>query len=238
MKTMKNFLILGAAALMAGLTFSACGGNNGEGSGDGASDAVSSIPTDGILGELPKAVADFAASEAAANAKYEELKQSDPDKASEFWTEYLHQGNATKFKKETLPAIEKTLEGKEIPTELAEGIPAKIEKNFTLDDKREASASLVFTAGASNDTPVLLYNSVAYDSDGNAISTGKGVNFSNYPVKEGKPFTASFFISPNDYDAARWAKLAKIVIMERQSDAYTQAEEQIKANKEAFKNKE
>lgn len=239
MKTMKNFLILGATVLMAGLTFSACGGNNGEGNGDGDSDAVSSIPTDGILGELPKAVAEYAASEAAANAKYEELKQSDPDKATEFWTEYLHQGNATKFKKETLPTIAKTLEGKEIPTELAEGIPATIEKNFTLDDKREAGASFVFTAEASNDTPVLMYIPVAFDTDGNAIAVGgRSVSYSDYPIKEGKKFGAGFFISPDDYNAAQWAKLAKIVIMDRQSDAYKQAEEQIKANKEAFKNKE
>ena len=230
---MKNFLILGAAALMAGLTFSACGGSDNS---NGGSDAASNIPTDGILGELPKAVADFAAAEAAASAKYEELKQSDPDKASEFWSDYLSQGNATKFKKETIPAIEKTLEGKEIPTELAEGIPAKIEKNFTLDDKRNASASFVFTAGATNDTPVLLYTAVAYDSDGNAIDTSSGANFSDYPIAEGKSFTASFFISPDDYNAAQWAKLAKIVIMDKQSDAYKQAEEQIKANKKAFKN--
>jgi len=235
MKTMKNLLIVGAVALMASVSFSACNGSGSDGNGGG--DKAASIPTDGILGELPKVVAEYEAAEAAADAKYKELKESDPAKADEFWKDYLHQGNATKFKKETLPAVSKTLEGKEIPTELAEGIPAKIEKNFTLDDKREASASFVFTAGASNDTPVLMYTSVAYDSDGNAIGTGRSISFSDYPISEGKKFGAGFFISVSDYDAAQWAKLAKIVIMDRQSDAYKQAEEQIKANKDAFKNK-
>ena len=47
-----------------------------------------------------------------------------------------------------------------------------------------------------------------------------------------------FYISVCDYNAARWAKLKKIVIMDSQSEAFKQAEEQIKANKKAFKDKD
>ena len=233
MKQTRNLLLTGAIALVAGV-FSACGGGSNSAEAEAAA-----LPTDGILGELPKVVAEYEAAEAAASAKYDELKKSDPDKAREFWTEYINQGNTTKFKKETLPAVEKTLEGKEIPTEIAEGLLLKLEKNFTLNDKREASTTALLTADADQKTPVMNYKAVAFDADGNAIATGGHTNWQRlYPIKEGKQMSFSFFISVKDYDAARWARLQKIVIMDDKSEAFKQAEEQIKANKDAFKNKD
>ena len=232
MKKTRNLLVAGAIALVAGV-FSACGGGSGSAEAEAAA-----LPTDGILGELPKVVAEYEATEAAATAKYEEMKKSDPDKALEFWKGYVQEGHTTKFKKETLPAVEKTLEGKEIPTEIAEGLPMKLDGNFKLDDKREASVSGAFIAGASNDTKIMTLKPVAYDSDGNAIAIGsRGINFMDYPIKEGKTFSFGFFISVSDYDAAGWAKLQKIVIMDRESETFKQAEEQIKATKDAFRNK-
>ena len=231
MKKTKSLWLMGAAALVA-VMMTACGGGSNSAEAEAAA-----LPTDGILGELPKVVAEYEAAEAAASAKYDELKQSDPDKATEFWKEYIGQGNTTKFKKETLPAVEKTLEGKEIPGEVAEGLPLKLESNFKLDDKRNAYASGTFAAGASNQTVIFNFHPVAFDTDGNAIATGSSINFSNYPIAEGKEFSVRFFISVSDYDAARWARLEKIVIMDKTSEAYQQAEEYIKAQKEAFKNK-
>lgn len=224
MNKTRNLLVVGAIVLAAG-AFSACGGS---GNGTEAEAEVAALPTDGILGELPKVVADYEAAEAAASAQYEELKKSDPEKASQFWSDYISQGNTTKFKKETLPAVEKTLEGKEIPGEVAEGLPIKLEKDFTLDAKREASTTGVFTAGASNETLVMNYYPVAFDADGNAIDIGRGISFSDYPIIEGKKFTVGFFISVKAENAARWARLAKIVIMDKTSEAYKQAEAQIK----------
>jgi hypothetical protein len=231
MKQTRNLLLTGAIALVAGV-FSACGGGNS------AEAEAAAMPTDGILGELPKVVAEYEAAETAASAKYDEMKKSNPDKAREFWTEYINQGNTTKFKKETLPAVEKTLEGKEIPTEVAEELPLKLEKNFTLNDKRDATTTALLTADANQQTPVMNYTPVAFDADGNAIATGRSTNWQSlYPIKEGKQMSFRLFISVSDYDAARWARLQKIVIMDNKSDAYKQAEEQIKANKDAFKNK-
>lgn len=231
MKQTRNLLLTGAIALVAGV-FSACGGGNS------AEAEAAAMPTDGILGELPKVVAEYEAAEAAASAKYDEMKKSNPDKAREFWTEYINQGNTTKFKKETLPAVEKTLEGKEIPTELAEELPLKLEKNFTLNDKRDATTTALLTADANQQTPVMNYTPVAFDADGNAIATGRSTNWQSlYPIKEGKQMSFRLFISVSDYDAVRWARLQKIVIMDNKSDAYKQAEEQIKTNKDAFKNK-
>jgi hypothetical protein len=231
MKQTRNLLLTGAIALVAGV-FSACGGGNS------AEAEAAAMPTDGILGELPKVVAEYEAAETAASAKYDEMKKSNPDKAREFWTEYINQGNTTKVKKETLPAVEKTLEGKEIPTEVAEGLPLKLEKNFTLNDKRDATTTALLTADANQQTPVMNYTPVAFDADGNAIATGRSTNWQSlYPIKEGKQMSFRLFISVSDYDAARWARLQKIVIMDNKSDAYKQAEEQIKANKDAFKNK-
>lgn len=231
MKQTRNLLLTGAIALVAGV-FSACGGGNS------AEAEAAAMPTDGILGELPKVVAEYEAAETAASAKYDEMKKSNPDKAREFWTEYINQGNTTKFKKETLPAVEKTLEGKEIPTEVAEELPLKLEKNFTLNDKRDATTTALLTADANQQTPVMNYTPVAFDADGNAIATGRSTNWQSlYPIKEGKQMSFRLFISVSDYDAARWARLQKIVIMDNKSNAYKQAEEQIKANKDAFKNK-
>lgn len=234
MKKARNLMAIGAMALVAGM-FSACGG----GGSNSAEAEAAALPTDGILGELPKVVAEFEAAEAAVDAKYEELKKDDPEKAKAFLKEYMSQGNRTKFKKETLPAAGKALEGKEISTEIAEGLPLKLEKNFTLNDAREASTTALLTADANQQTPFMNYQSVAYDSDGNAIATGRGCSNwqSLYPIKEGKQAHFGFFISINDYDAARWARLQKIVIMDKTSEAYKQAEDQIKANKDAFKNK-
>ena len=234
MKQRRVFLATAAIAFAAGM-FSACG----DGSSKAEAEAVA-IPTDGLLGELPKAVAEFEAAEAAAEAKYEELREKDPEEARKYWTEYIHQGNSTKFKKETLPAVSKTLKGVEIPTELAEGLPLELKGNFTLDDARQAYASTLLTADANQQTPFTNYKPVAYDSDGNAIETGSAAsNWSTlYPVKQGKELNFRFYISVSDYDAARWAKLKKIVIMDSESEAFKQAEEQIKANKQAFKDKD
>ncbi|MBR0046485.1 MAG: hypothetical protein IJP75_06330 [Bacteroidaceae bacterium] len=223
MKT-RNLLVAGAVVLVAGV-FSACGGG---GNGTEAEAEAASLPTDGILGELPKVVAEYEAAEAAAEAQYEELKQSDPEKAKEFWRDYIAQGNTTKFKKETLPAVEKTLEGKEIPGEVAEGLPIKLEKNFTLDDKRDASTTGVFVAGASNETLIINYYPVAFDADGNAISVGRNISFSDYPIKEGKTFRVSIHMSVKGKNAAQWARLAKIVIMDKTSETYKQIEAQMK----------
>ena len=234
MKQTRVFLATAAIAFAAGM-FSACG----DGSSKSEAEAAA-IPTDGLLGELPKAVAEFEAAEAAAEAKYEELREKDPEEASKFWKDYIHQGNATKFKKETLPAVSKTLKGVEIPTELAEGLPLELKGNFTLDDARNAYTSTALTVDANQQTPFMNYKPVAYDSDGNAIETGSAASNWNtiYPVKQGKELNFRFYIGVSDYDAARWAKLKKIVIMDSESEAFKQAEEQIKANKQAFKDKD
>lgn len=218
-----NLLVAGAIALTA-CVFSACGES---GNGTTAEAEAASLPTDGILGELPKVVAEYEAAEAAAEAQYEELKQSDPEKAKEFWHDHIAQGNTTKFKKETLPAVTKTLEGREIPGEVAEGLPIKLEKNFTLDDKRDASTTGVFVAGASNETMVINYYPVAFDADGNAIGVGRNISFSDYPIKEGKTFRVSIYMSVKGENAAQWARLAKIVVMDKTSDAYKQVEAQL-----------
>ena len=233
MKQTRNLLVAGAIALAAGV-FSACGGGSGTGSAEAEAEAAS-LPIDGILGEYPKAVAEYEATEAAASAKYDELKKTNPEEASKFWSDYLNQGNTLKFKKETIPAIEKTLAGKEIPTEVAEGLPLKLDKNLTLDDKRHAQTSGVFTVDATKDTKYSNFVPVAFDADGKAIAYGDGIDVKGFIAGEGKPFTISYFISIKAHDAAGWAHLKKVVIMDKTSVAFKQAEEQVKAAKEAAK---
>ena len=54
MKVSKNLWMVGAFALMTGV-FAACGGSGGN---DESKEAISSLPTDGVLGDLPKMVAE------------------------------------------------------------------------------------------------------------------------------------------------------------------------------------
>ncbi len=232
MKKTMNLWQTGVIALVAAVMTACGGGSNNSGS------AVDDLPVDGILGELPKVVAEYGAAEAAATAKYDELRLSDPEKADEFWRDYISQGNTTKFKKEILPAVSKSLEGREIPAVVADGLPIRLEGNFVLNDSRDAFVSAFFTAEASNETNVFNFCPVAFDTDGNAIATGRSVSFSDYPIKEGKELSIRFYVSVSDYDAARWARLGKIEVMDKTTDAYKQAEEYIKAQKEAFRNME
>lgn len=234
MKQTRNLLLMGVIALTT-VVFSACGGGSNS---SAAEEEAATLPTDGILGELPKAVAEYEAAEAAASAKYDELKQTDKEKATQFWTEHLHQNNTLKFKKEIVPAIEKTLEGKEIPTEIADGVPLKLDKNLTLDAKRYARTTGVFTADATKGINTSDFCPVAIDADGKAIAIGNSIDFNlrNYPPAEGKPFSISYYISPKAEDAAGWAHLQKVVVMNKTSEAYKQAEEQIKATRETFRN--
>ena len=102
MKQTRNLLVVVGAIALVAVVLAACGGGSGSGNSE-AEAAAASIPTDGILGELPKVVDEYEAAEAAASAKYDELKQSDPQKAREFWSDYINQGNTTKYKKETPP---------------------------------------------------------------------------------------------------------------------------------------
>jgi len=236
MKKTKTLWLMGAVVLVAGM-MTACGGGSGS---NGAEAEAAALPTDGILGELPKAVADYHAAEAAASAKYDELKKSDPEKAKEFWKDYLSQNNTLKFKKETLPTLGKALEGKEIPTEVADGLPIKLDKNLTLDGERYATTTGVFTAEASKETKDGNLYPVAFDTDGHAIAVSSksiDLDLRNWPPAEGKQFKVNFFISINDYDAAGWARLQKVVIMDKESEAYKQAAEAIAANRKAFKEK-
>ena len=83
MKQTRVLLATAAIAFAAGM-FSACG----DGSSKAEAEAeAAAIPTDGLLGELPKAVAEFEAAEAAAEAKYEELREKDPEEARKYCTE-------------------------------------------------------------------------------------------------------------------------------------------------------
>ncbi len=227
MKKTRNLLLIGAVALTAGVLAACSGGGSAEAE-------ASSIPTDGILGEYPKAVAEFEAADAKLMAEYDEVSESNPEKAKEIF------GQAgelrLKFKKETLPAMEMAIEGKEIPGEVAEGMPLALDKNFVIT-KRSAETTGKFTAN--DEFKYFGYYPVAVDSEGKAISIGRSINVSGMSAaKEGQEFSVSLFISVSDYDAAAWAHLAKIVIMDKESEVYKQAEEQIKANKEAFKAKD
>ncbi len=87
---------------------------------------------------------------------------------------------------------------------------------------------------------------MAFDRDGNALSVTCGnvfmgkdsdIDWKANAYKEGAKSNTMFYTSSPKgniwKNPAGWAKLAKVVIMDQKTDAYKQAEEQIKAAKEA-----
>lgn len=236
MKQTRNLLLTGAIALMAGV-FSACGGGSGAGS---------NVPTDGVLGEVPAVAAKYL-------PEINELQEKRWHSSSEENREEIaKKEDALKAEwNEAIKAVP-SLEGVEIPLEAAEGMPLRPEGNLKItlvtikddDVSIKAETTAVFTA----ETPCTdtnHYQLVAFDSDGNALllnggsathgisdndTNWKGLNAS---YKEGAKAKTMFVTSTSKgtiwKNPEGWAKLAKVVMMNKNSEAYKKAEEQVKA---------
>ena len=233
MKQTRNLLLTGAIALVASV-FSACGGGSG----------ASNVPTDGLLGELP-AVADKYLPE------INDLQQQRWHSSSEENRESIAKKEDA-LKAEWAEAIKEvpSLEGVEIPLEAAEGMPLRPDANLKItlvtvkDD--DVSIKAETTATVTKDTPCTDWNDfcmVAYDTDGNALTVNGGqccygisddnIDWKANTYKEGSQGKTMFVTSSRKgtiwKNPVGWAKLAKVVMMNRNSEAFKKAKEQVEA---------
>lgn len=236
MKKARMFMLAGAMALMAGM-FASCGG----GSENGGS-ADNGIATDGILGELP-------ALNAQLKAEVEDLLNKIEVEANEEKLTQLRQefNEWDKARKEKIEEVRKALIGTEIPTEVGEGIPFQLEGNLKIVETPGMTAYRSFdkgihinseticklTADLEDWTYLRFYTCVAYDGEGNVLYFGKGFGRFEYSYDD------SISMKENDNmrgktnakyklflqifcGKADFSKLAKVVIMDENSDAYKQ----------------
>ena len=239
MKQTRNLMLTGAIALVAGV-FSACGGGSG-----------ANIPTDGILGEVPSIVATYIPElEQIRSVIFSDASDSDKEKAHKEWEE---KNNEWKDKaNEALAA----LKDKEVPIEAAEGVKVQPEGALKLKDGQKLgdfNVSVNFECSAKLTDFVSIddypkYKLVAFDSEGNALGVKRGVLslaadassnvFKDGGYKKDSGVEITFWAGNIAENPAGWAKLAKVVIMDSTSEAYKQAEEQVKAAKDAAKTEE
>lgn len=235
MRQTRNLLVAGAIALVAGV-FSACGGGSGAGS---------NIPTDGILGEVPQVVAKYVPElEKIREVIFSNTSGEEKDKAREQWDamdkEWQEKVN------DALAAIGE----KEVPIEAAEGINIRPDANLKLkkDQKlKSLDVTVNFETEASTTDFISIddfpnYKLVAYDADGNPLVAKRGGviqldpdatkdMLKNNGYHKDSKMTITFWAGNIAENPAGWAKLAKVVIMDKTSEAYKQAEEQIEAAK-------
>lgn len=236
MKQTRNLLLTGAIALVASV-FSACGGGSGAGS---------NIPTDGVLGEVPQVVAKYVPElEKIREVIFGGASGEEKDKAREEWNaldkEWQEQANAAL----------NTIGSKEIPIEVAEGINIRPSANLKLKEGQKIKGIDVtvnfVTEGVTTDAISLdawpNYKMVAYDTEGNPLGVKRGViqldPSAPWSTKDGyardSKMTITFWAGNIAKNPEGWAKLARVVIMDKTSEAYKKAEEQVKAAEAAAK---
>jgi len=239
MKQTRHLLVAGAIALVAGV-FSACEGGSGAGS---------NIPTDGPFGEIPSVAAKYLPE---INQLQEQRWKSS---SAENREEIAKKEDALKAKWDEAIKAVPSVEGNEITLEVSEGIDIRPEGNLKItkvtisddDVSVKAESSLVLTANIPC-TNFNDYRYVAFDRDGNALSVTCGnvfmgkdsdIDWKANAYKEGAKSNTMFYTSSPKgniwKNPAGWAKLAKVVIMDQKTDAFKQAEEQVKAAEEAVK---
>ena len=236
MKQTRNLLVAGAIALVAGV-FSACGGGSGTSS--------SSIPSDGVLGEVPQVVAKYVPElEKIREVIFSNASGEEKDKAREEW-------NALdKEWQEKANAALNTIGDKEIPIEVTEGINIRPNSNLKLANGQKLKGidvTINFETEAVITDDIKMddwpnYKMVAYDTDGKPLGVKRGViqmdpkaTYKNNCYLKDTKMTITFWAGNISDNPEGWARLAKVVIMDKTSEAYKQAEEQVKAAKEAAK---
>lgn len=231
---------MAAVVAIASFGLTSCGG------GSGAEGKAADIPTDGLLGELPMLTAKYCNKIVDLREKMfsGQLTEDELKKARAEFDETQKERDA-KFL-----LIREELDGKEIPVEVQDGVPVKLDGALKISSKNEGS---IFAIGSGTLTKTMTYKDfpnlcmVPIDTDGKAIDKGSGLwyqedgktSLDNY--NEGKKFVVNAFVSVGSKNARgyctnemkRWAKLAKYVCMDETSDAYKQLKEQLEADKKA-----
>ena len=214
-------MFAGALALVAGVFF-ACGGSGN------SSGAASGIPTDGLLGEVPAQNVKWLAEQEQMRQEIENEENDDKrTKLKNAFSEW------EKARKEKGAQLLDALKGKEVPTEVAEGVPMKFENNLKLtwssiaayrqSIKMQAKGVGTLTADLPDITFIPNFIFVAYDTDGNVIDA-KCYALAQYKgdkdVFKADKAGDNYEVSPTIQTTTEWARLAKLVLMDKTSEAY------------------
>ena len=230
MKTLRNLTVVGITTLMV-CALSACGGSGND------SNASNNVPTEGILGELPALNVKYLAEQE--QMRFDIENEANADKLTKLNKEFSEWEENRKVK---LNEVLDALNGKEVPTEVAEGVPFSLDSNLKLYKipsivgYRKAQGILAKTTGKTTEKlsdmgelPNFTY--VPYDSDGNVIelvsSTSPQLK-THGNIMAALPVGTECEFSATIHGDEAWAKFAKIVIMDKRSDAYKQIEAQFK----------
>lgn len=237
-----NYWLIGALALSASV-FSACGGGSG-------SSVSSDLSTDGILGELPKVVDEYQIFSRESKAEESLLYQTgttdkDKERLKEILTEQKAKEAAYELKRDELV---KGLIGKEIPVEASEGLPIKVTKAVISESNRvwpNITYSGEFTEAAKSapgnwkteSSGDYMYYAYYLDAEGKAFSSQMAYIKLGYgnDADAGTTFEATFPLIVEDYTAAGFSGLSKVVIAQWDGDYAQQANEQIDAVRKAYR---
>lgn len=240
-KTMKKISVLMAVMAFAVLGLTSCGGDKG------SEAEANDIPTDGLLGELPMLTAKYCNKIVDLREKMfsgqlteDELKQA----RAEF-------DETEKERDAKILLARQALNGTQVPVEVQEGLPIKVDGMLTIESEGKGS---IFAVGKGVFQKDFTYDEVPttcivpIDTDGKAIKMGRGGLWyaedgktSLMNRKNGTKFVINASVSVgstsankrNTSEMKRWSKLAKYVIMDSTTDAYKKLEEQLEADKKA-----
>ena len=234
MKKLRKFSGAFVAVLaFAGLFLTSCGG------GSDAEKAAADIPTDGVLGELPMLTAKYGAQMAALRDKAfsGEVSESEGKKLMAEFDEVEKEAKAA------LLLARDAMDGKEIPVEVAEGVPFKANGALKIDGKGKGSLNAVGEGEFTGDVEYIAdWYIVPIDKDGKAVSVGRGGVFTGTDnkymnFKPGDKLKITAYISVGTSGAKdktaemkRWAGLAKYVVMDKNSEAFKKLKEQFEAD--------
>lgn len=240
-KTMKKYFALAAMIVFVTVGMTSCGGGSSE-------SEVEQIPTDGLLGDLPMLTAKYCnkivdlrnklfsagLTEEEAKKVHEEFKETEKERDAQ------------------LLLSRQAIHGKEIPVEVQEGMGISINGNLKIDS--EKAGVTIFAIGSGELQKDFTYNEVPniyiipIDTDGKAIEdSGGGLWYAEDGKrsvgdwKKGTKVVVKAFVSVgtsnargyNTNEMKRWAKLAKFVIMDSNSDEFKKLKEQLEADKKA-----
>lgn len=226
----KNILYLIVAALM----MTACSKNE-------------EVPTDGPLGSLPATVLSNAEKEAELKA---EFQKASADQDAERAQKIMNQGfTQEQMAEENLKTAGATLEGKEVPVEMGQGLGMKALGSFTISDVGSSSATVQvrgeveLTEKASFD---INFSGQRLDQLGGVVMDAEGKFFATATCsfstqghfmevyQPGRKGTMSIRFKVEPWNADAMARLGKIVVTMKISDEFEKAKVAAESAKEAY----
>ena len=234
----KMFLFC-AATIVAGMCMVSCGGGGGNNPQEVSKETAASIPTDGVLKDLPKLIYESEIYKAQVKKKEQEIRESGEkeekirQQLEIIWREEREFKDANSAQQKEM---RKQLEGVEIPGEVEDGVPFKLTTNYVFH-LNAFRAEGEYTADVSEQDSYTNYTLQVLDTDGNVIFVSEQVFFTEdgRPRKAGGKGYSPVTPTINGANAEGWAKVAKVVIKKGTKEERDAIKAQLKEKFEAFR---